>query len=75
MRIDLYTKCVLTVIAACLVWLSLGGPALLTVAQAQAPSGDPHVVISGWVDGSGYTHRLGSRGTDGVPVVVLSGGR
>lgn len=35
MRIDAYTKAVLTVIAVCVVWLSLGGPNLLSVAHAQ----------------------------------------
>lgn len=36
MRIDLYTRMVLTVIAVCLVWLSLGVPSLLTPLSAQS---------------------------------------
>ena len=35
MKIDLYTKAVLTVIAACLVWICVSG--VTPVAQAQAP--------------------------------------
>jgi hypothetical protein len=35
MTIDRYTKMVLTVIAACLVWLSVGGPSLMTAVNAQ----------------------------------------
>jgi hypothetical protein len=35
MRLDLYTKTLLTVIAACLVWMSLGGPSLLVPVSAQ----------------------------------------
>ena len=38
MRLDLYTKAVLTVIAACLVWISLGGPSLLVPLSAQQQS-------------------------------------
>ena len=42
MRIDRYTKVVLTIIAACLVWLSVGGvqvflPAYAQVLPASAP--------------------------------------
>lgn len=47
MKTDLYTKVMPTIIAICLVWISLGGPSLLPAAQAQ--SGE-HVIISGWVD-------------------------
>jgi hypothetical protein len=52
MKIDAYTKAVLTVIAACLVWISLGGPSLVTPVQAQP---DGQVVIVGWqaVDNGG----------------------
>jgi hypothetical protein len=79
MRIDAYTKFVLTIIAICLVWLSLGGPALLTVAQAQRPgdTGD-RVLISGWVDGNGKVHTLSDpagANVPGVPVAVVWGTR
>lgn len=35
MRIDRYTKVILTIIAACLVWLSIGGTRLFPSARAQ----------------------------------------
>jgi len=35
MTVDRYTKVVLTVIAACLVWLCAGGPSLITPVSAQ----------------------------------------
>jgi hypothetical protein len=77
-RSDLYTKFVLTVIAACLVWLALGGPAFLTVAHAQRSSGYDRVVISGWVDGTGKEHVLSDpagANIPGVPVAVVWGNR
>ena len=46
MKTDLYTKTVLTIIAACLVWICLGGPSLITPVQAQRQLQD--VVIAGW---------------------------
>ncbi len=49
MTVDRYTKVVLTVIAACLVWLSLGGPSLITPVQAQ----NDRVYLAGWVDERG----------------------
>jgi hypothetical protein len=73
MRIDLYTKFVLSVIALCLIWLSLGGPKILTVAQAQASD---RVLISGWVDGSGKVHQLSDpagANIPGVPIAVVWG--
>jgi hypothetical protein len=78
MRSDSYTKFVLTVIAACLVWLALGGPAILTVAHAQRSSGHDRVVISGWVDEAGKEHALSDPGRSnipGVPVAVVWGNR
>jgi hypothetical protein len=37
MGIDRYTKVILTIIAACLVWLSIGGTQLFPSARAQTP--------------------------------------
>jgi len=82
MRIDFYTKFVLTVIAACLVWLSLGGPTFLTVAEAQtlqagASVNDNRVLISGWVDSTGNVHNLSDpsrANVPGVPVALVWGG-
>jgi hypothetical protein len=48
---DRYTKAVLTVIAACLVWLSLGGPSVITPVNAQANG--QRVLLAGWVDDTG----------------------
>jgi hypothetical protein len=53
MAVDRYTKLVLTVIAVCLVclvWLSAGGPSLITPVSAQT---NQRVLIAGWVDESG----------------------
>lgn len=64
MRIDFYTKFVLTVIAVCLVWLSLGGRSLLSVASAQAQRPAKTVTeyervhIAGWVDDAGQIHTF-----------------
>ena len=37
MTIDRYTKVVLTIIAICLVWISLGGPSLVATTHAATP--------------------------------------
>jgi hypothetical protein len=50
MAVDRYTKVVLTVIAVCLVWLSIGGPSLVIPVSAQ--TGD-RVILAGWMDASG----------------------
>jgi hypothetical protein len=50
MSVDRYTKLVLTVIAVCLVWLSVGGPSLITPVEAQ--TGD-RVLLAGWIDANG----------------------
>jgi hypothetical protein len=50
MRIDFYTRAVLTVIALCLVWIAIGGPSLLPVAAAQ--QGPTRVVIVGYERGN-----------------------
>ena len=66
MSVDRYTKAVLTVIAVCLVWLSAGGPSLITPVSAQADG----VLLRGWIDETGavmsfpkaspfYCNRLG----------------
>jgi hypothetical protein len=55
MRIDLYTKAILTIIAACLVWLTFGARSILPVVEAQNPD---RVVIVGWEDRTGFVTRL-----------------
>jgi hypothetical protein len=83
MRIDLYTKFVLTVIALCLIWLSVGGPAILPAAFAQQTSFGERVVITGWEDEKGQVTRF-SRTKDisgrpidngGLPVAIVYGAR
>ena len=63
MRIDLYTKVMLTIIAACLVYLSLGGRAVIPVARAE--SDGSRVLITGWVDADGRVQRLPSAPSPG----------
>ena len=50
MRIDFYTRAVLTVIALCLVWIAIGGPSLLPVVEAQQAT--TRVVIVGYERGN-----------------------
>lgn len=50
MRIDAYTRIILTVIAVALVWLAVGASNLLPVAEAQDRS-PQRVVIVGWESG------------------------
>jgi hypothetical protein len=71
MTVDRYTKLVLTVIAVCLVWLSLGGPALITPVSAQTDG----VVLRGWVDQSGavFSFPDGPRNYDCSRRVGLTG--
>ena len=70
MRTDLYTKVTLTVIAVCLVWISLGGPSLLTTVSAQQSrtSGYQRVIIAGWVNEAGTEQKLAA----GLPVSVTN---
>ena len=76
MRIDLYTKFVLTVIALCLIWLSVGGPAILPGASAQGQkpirtvTAYERIHIAGWVDSDGHIHEFSApqAGTFGLPV-------
>ena len=51
MRIDFYTKAVLTVIAACLVWIAIGGPSLFPTVQAQS-NNVQNVRVVGWGNAS-----------------------
>jgi hypothetical protein len=55
MALDRYSKLVFTVIAVCLVWLSFGGPSLMTPVSAAV--GD-RVVIVGWMDENGNTRSF-----------------
>jgi hypothetical protein len=72
MRTDRYTKIVLTIIAACLVWLSLGGPQLLTSARAQTPSPiTPDRPFKTLISGNDLAFRVDGRHGDDAPVGTL----
>ena len=64
MRIDLYTKTVLTVIALCLVYLCIDRASISATVEAQAQEGQfqrallQRVVIAGWLDENGQERRL-----------------
>ncbi len=70
MRTDTYTKVMLTVIAACLIYIALGRPAMLPVAQAQ--NEPAHVILAGWSQSTaGAAMSLGSQP---LPVGGLNAG-
>jgi len=73
MRIDRYTKIVLTIIAACLVWLSLGGPRLLAPLHAQTPSAQvtPDRPFKALISGDDLAFRIDGRHGDDAPVGTL----
>ena len=58
MRVDVYMKVILTIIAACLVYFSLGGRAVIPVARAE--SDGSRLLITGWRDADGRVQRLPS---------------
>jgi hypothetical protein len=74
MRANLYTNAVLTVIAACLVYICMGGPAIVPGASAQVPPAPQvtapnatEVVIVGWkVDPS--ARGVATLGAFGLPM-------
>ena len=74
MRIDLYTKGILTIIAACLVWLCVALTSVGTPVHAQASSANSRVLIAGWVDATGGLHSLDPilGTTYGIPVMTRS---
>jgi hypothetical protein len=63
---DRYVKAVLTVIAVCLVWMSLGGASVLSVVGAQQAAGE--VVIVGWRDVNGRVWSLPAHRSDPGPL-------
>jgi hypothetical protein len=58
MKVDLYTKAVLTVIAACLVYMCFGKPTLVPALTAQAKPQPQEVVIVGWKKAPGEAEPL-----------------
>jgi hypothetical protein len=80
MRIDLYTKIVLTAIALCLVYLCVGRSEVVPAVEAQVSdrSQPTRVVISGWVDAEGRERQLpksvvSAPGPRPLPVLVVEG--
>ena len=66
MKIDLYTKTILTAILGCLLWLCAMQTPIATPVQAQL--GPTPVIIAGY-SGAGGTHSLDS----GLPVRTVGG--
>ena len=66
MSVDRYTKLVLTVIALCLVWLSLNGPTLITPVTAQVDR--QSVYIAGWVGADGKVRQF-AQANRGGPII------
>ena len=63
MKIDLYTKGVLTVIAICLVYLCLGRP-IASTAHAQGEPG--RVLLAGWFDWEGKVRYFAPKDPGGA---------
>ena len=60
MRTDAYAKVMLTVIAACLVYIALGRPAIVPAVHAQ--NEPAHVILAGWSQSpTGAALSLGSQ--------------
>lgn len=71
MKVDLYTKVVLSVIAVCLVWLCLNG--ITPIASAQAGSNRPMPVLMVDEHGAPLANAQGLRvnvGNQAVPVII-----
>jgi hypothetical protein len=69
MRIDLYTKAMLTMIAGCLLWLCLDAPSVLTPMHAQN-SNASRVLVAGWVDQGGTVRLFPSpTASNALPVI------
>jgi hypothetical protein len=67
MRIDGYSKAMLTIIAACLVWIALGSRFVWPVAHAQVAKPFPTIIKS-----PDFGYRVdGWRGPDSAPVGTL----
>ena len=56
-RIDWYLRMVLTVIAACLVWLCFASSPAVAAVEAQGGQRQT-VIVAGWSDEDGYVHAF-----------------
>jgi hypothetical protein len=77
MKTDRYTKTILTIIAAALVWIALGGPSLAPSAHAQSErerdSQSQFVYIAGWVE-AGRTRKFSTEPfAPGLPISPVCG--
>jgi hypothetical protein len=69
MKTDTYTKVVLTIIAACLIWQCIDRSNVMPVAQTlEEPN---RIYLSGWVDESGVVKRLPSTPNSAIPVTDM----
>jgi hypothetical protein len=71
MQTDRYTKAVLTIIAVCLMWLSIGGTQLLPSVRAQAaqaPTAKPFPTV---VAGSDFGYRVDGLHKGEAPIGTL----
>ncbi len=68
MGIDRYAKVLLTIIAACLLWLSLGGQQLFPSAHAQLQIGKPLPTV---VQGSDLGYRVDRLRQGDAPIGTL----
>jgi hypothetical protein len=71
MQTDCYTKALLTIIAACLMWLSVGGPRLLPSVHAQvaqAPTARPFPTV---ISGSDFGYRVDGLHIGEAPIGTL----
>lgn len=75
MRIDLYTKAVLTIIAFALVWLCVVLTPIGQPIEAQQPPVGSRVLITGWVDVAGTVHQMPrpANTISGLPVASVAG--
>jgi hypothetical protein len=71
MRTDRYTKVILTIIAACLIWLSVGGTRLLPSVQAhstQVQTARPFPTV---IKGSDFGYRVDGIRQGEAPIGTL----
>ena len=71
MRIDRYTKVVLTIIAACLIWISLGGTRLLPSVHAQTPQRPTTRGFPTVIKGSDFGYRVDGLKLGEAPIGTL----
>lgn len=71
MRTDRYTKVILTIIAACLIWLSVGGTRLLPSAQAQSSPLQSARPLPTVIKGADFGYRVDGLRKGEAPIGTL----